>query len=196
MKYTLRYLLILPPLLLSQLAAAVTYPSKQGAKVERSVDSEVVLQLQQRTRNYRAVNPAKHYTATKATNGSKSSVIYTGSGATTSSYGGGTSATNNYNSASNKGFASVQSASGLVNIGSTRIKSSTTGSSFESTETPVMANDYAPTALRGDQAPPPPPGPGQDNTDENQLPVGNGILTLLLCCTMYGVRSKEQRPLR
>lgn len=207
MKYTLRYLLILPPLLLCQLAAAVTYPSKQGAKVERSVDSEVALQLQQRVRNYRAVSPAKYYSPSPEATGYSGSGVYTGSDSKLNSYGGGGGMSGAVGNGGSHNSSSSQTTTYGGSFSMPRMQFKTEGSTFASTEAPVIASGYKPKSNETFAAPPPPfvkdmDGDGDVDEDDYelwkqyQLPVGNGILTLLLCCAVYGIKNKEQRLLR
>ncbi len=193
MKSTLRNIIIAAVAIFIALPAyAINYPTYKGPSVERNTkgqDIEVPLRdnpLPKPT----SVNIGEGYSqlnnSSSATNGS----IYLYSDKHINNYGGGAQGGN---SGSVKRGSSRGGVSGGASAGSfslPRIKSVTKGSKFEN-EDGVLADNYAPSALRGDGTLPPPPGPGS-NTDENQLPIGNGLGLLLLCCTIYGIKKKNK----
>lgn len=196
MNNILKTLLFTLIMLSASLVQAIDYPTYRGSKsAQNNNNDQVVVPL----RNSPLPKPngtyrssAKSYDVSVSAGTSGSGLGTTESSGTLHSYGGGGSAGSVSTGRSASSPAYQSSGSGSLGVGGSipRVKSLTDGSQFESVERPILASPEEPTLLR-EGAGPPPPGPG-GNTQENKLPLGSGMLMMMICSTIFGIHKHNQ----
>lgn len=196
MKNILKTQLFIILLACVQSAWSINYPTYHGPSVDRTnSNSQIYVPLQSSPIKKPSAGyhvSTRSVSVQSGTSGG-SALGYTQSSDALHSYGGGGNSGGAGVSASRGGSATSSSYASGGFSAMPRVKSVTDGSSFESEAAQALANEYAPTALRAGQAPPPPPGPDDENTEDNQLPIGNGIMALICCAAAYITRKQIKK---
>lgn len=196
MKNILKTQLFIILLACVQSAWSINYPTYHGPSVDRTnSNSQIYVPLQ--SSPIKKPSAGYHASTRSASNQSAASggsaLGYTQSSEEFHSYGGGSSSGGASGSVSKGGSATSSSYASAGFSAMPRVKSVTDGSSFESDVAPALLGEYTPSALRAGQAPPPPPGPDDENTEDNQLPIGNGIIALICCIAAYITRKQIKK---
>lgn len=195
MKNAKHILLLLLLFTLSQAAVAINYPTYRGPSIERGNDnSQIYVPMQSSplpkpSAGYSASSGTSLYSAQSTAGGA---LGQTESNKSLKSYGGGGSgsgATSGGSHSDNSSTVAGGSGAGGSFSAMPRVKSLSEGSRFDNEGAVALADGYAPTALRNDGMTPP-PGPNPD--PHAQLPLGNGIVALMLCCAVY-VAAKRRK---
>ena len=194
MKNTTRILSFIAFLTCMLSVSAINYPTYRGPSIERGNDnSQIYVPMQSSplpkpSAEYSASSGASLYSAQSTAGGA---LGQTESNKSLKSYGGGGNAGGTITSNSKVGGSNIGASGGSFNM--PKLKSVATGSNFQSQDNPTLFGENPENSLRASVGPPPPnEDNGGENTEDNVLPLGNGIVALVLCCAAY-VAAKRRK---